>query len=398
MTIRKWGWTSALVASAFMATACPDSKDDSSLPADSGIPPDAGQLALILNPVPSARSLDEGSTFTFQATLNRAPDADIEVTASSNDESALTVAPATATLNASNFDMPITITVTAPQDDDATNETVTITVAATSLGEQTFEVTVRDDDTQRLIVASTRVTVMEGGMETVAVSLNAQPDSDYEVMVANDNPTKIGASPTTLTFTSANWNMPQDLTVSGTDDNDIAEERGTLTLSGDGVDNALIDVTVRDDDMLAVNGAPMNVTVVEGSTTSFSISLASAPTMPVSISIDSDDNAIARATPARLSFTPQNFDQPQEVTITGVQDNNVADDTTTMRINGAGPEVSFTVNVTDDDTQALVVAPATLTIAEGGAAASGMIAVRLAFQPSADVQVTRPPPTRWPPR
>jgi hypothetical protein len=53
---------------------------------------------------------------------------------------------------------------------------------------------------------------------------------------------------------------------------------------------------------------------------SFSVALDSEPTAPVEVAIESSDPTEASVDPDVLTFTPEDWDQPQTVTVTGIQD------------------------------------------------------------------------------
>uniref|UniRef100_UPI001CFF5082 hypothetical protein n=1 Tax=Microseira wollei TaxID=467598 RepID=UPI001CFF5082 len=71
--------------------------------------------------------------------------------------------------------------------------------------------------------------ITEGGAtDTYEIVLTSQPTAD--VTIAINNGTQTGTSPTSLTFTSANWNTPQTVTVSAINDN-VAEGNHSGTIS-----------------------------------------------------------------------------------------------------------------------------------------------------------------------
>ena len=106
----------------------------------------------------------------------------------------------------------------------------------------------------------TDLTVDENGPDTGSISfvLNTQPAADVTFSISNDG--ECSVSPPSLTFTPNapfNWNVPQTITISGTDDADI---EGThtceLTVNGavsadanyNGLTTTLSDVSVADDE------------------------------------------------------------------------------------------------------------------------------------------------------
>src|SRR6185295_14486284 len=62
------------------------------------------------------------------------------------------------------------------------------------------------------------VTSEAGGAASFTVVLDSQPTADVVVAVASSNTAEGTLAVTDLTFTSANWNTPQTVTVTGVDD------------------------------------------------------------------------------------------------------------------------------------------------------------------------------------
>ncbi|MFK5951966.1 MAG: cadherin-like domain-containing protein, partial [Desulfobacterium sp.] len=70
-----------------------------------------------------------------------------------------------------------------------------------------------------------------------------------------------------------------------------------------------------------VLGAVIGDTTEDGETATFTITLASPPLADVTIEISSSDTTEGSVFPATLTFTPENWDLPVSVTITGIDDN-----------------------------------------------------------------------------
>jgi hypothetical protein len=62
------------------------------------------------------------------------------------------------------------------------------------------------------------VTTEAGGTATFSVSLATQPTANVTIPVSTGDPTEGTVSTTLLTFTPANWNLPQVVTITGVDD------------------------------------------------------------------------------------------------------------------------------------------------------------------------------------
>ncbi|RXF55119.1 hypothetical protein EG867_16670, partial [Enterococcus faecalis] len=110
------------------------------------------------------------------------------------------------------------------------------------------------------------------------------------------------------------------------------------------------------------------------------------------VDLVSNNTAVATINIAQLTFTTANYNVPQTITVTGVDNNTVPDASTTisLAVNDAlsydgydGITATVSVNVTNDDLAGFIVAPLALTINEGGPA--GQFTIVLTAQPLADV-------------
>ena len=59
------------------------------------------------------------------------------------------------------------------------------------------------------------LTVQDGGNSTYTVQLSTQPTGDVTITVSSDNAALGTVSPTTITFTPSNWEIPQTVTITG---------------------------------------------------------------------------------------------------------------------------------------------------------------------------------------
>jgi hypothetical protein len=122
----------------------------------------------------------------------------------------------------------VTITVTGVDDhviDPATAYTVTVT---TSSANTTFDqlpipavhLTNLDNDTAGVAFSKTvgLRTTESGGTDTVLVSLTTQPSQPVTLNFSSSNPAEVQVSPASLTFSSGNWFVQQQITLRGVDD------------------------------------------------------------------------------------------------------------------------------------------------------------------------------------
>ena len=289
----------------------------------------------------ATRAIEGRHPLPANVLLEAPPFEDVTVTFTADAD--ITVSPSTLTFTPENWDTEQSIVVTAV--DDATVESdevhsLVATTASTDTGYQgvtdSMSYTILDNDSPRVFLATTNFTgtVREGGLTaTRQVSLGKAPTSNVTVTLASDKG-GLAFSPTTLTFTPANFATPQTVTISAIDDDTI---EGSIThavtatsASSDpsysGVVSASTSITENiDNDVATVTFTLSGFTneVTEGgSGDTFQVKLGSAPAANVTIafSTDSDCAADITFTPTSLTFTPANGKTNQTVTLAAVND------------------------------------------------------------------------------
>jgi subtilisin-like proprotein convertase family protein len=178
----------------------------------------------------------------------------------------------------------------------------------------------------------------------VTVALDTQPTANVQIPVSVSDPAQInsltinGLSANTLTFTPANWNVPQGILVSVNDDALYnPDHEFTIVLdaatgsdpnyAGLNADDAT--VVVRDNEQAIVFAAPADRTVSEaGDTGYFQVRLGAQPQGTVYVQMDSLDTTEGTVSPAVLTFTPENWNVLQQVNVFGVNDDLVDGDQT----------------------------------------------------------------------
>ena len=143
------------------------------------------------------------------------------------------------------------------------------------------------------------------------------------------------AVPVSFVFTTSNWNQPRTVTVRGVEDEDTNDETVTVThrSSGGGYGSVTgtVTVTVTDDDTQApaLVFSPQQLSVDEGDTATYRLSLATQPTAAVTVAVSSGDTG-ALAVPVSFVFTTSNWNQPRTVTVRGVEDEDTNNETVTV--------------------------------------------------------------------
>ena len=113
----------------------------------------------------------------------------------------------------------------------------------------------------------------------------------------------------------------------------------TLPISGENLtygDPATTLVTIVDDDTPGMTITPRTLDVDEGATATYTVKLNGPPTGEVTVAITSDDTGAATVSPASLTFTPTDWNTPQTVTVTGVEDSDRDDEIVTLSNDPSG--------------------------------------------------------------
>ena len=345
---------------------------------------------------PTALTIAEGDQHSYRVVLDTRPAGNVTITPTSDDENIATVSPTTLTFTPHNWDTPQTITVATARDDDHDDESVTIRQAVSGYGviiAHNVHITVRDGDDAGVTVAPTKLTVKEGDEKTYKVVLNTRPAGNVTITPTSDDENIATVSPTTLTFTPHNWDTPQTITVTAEHDDD--HEDGSVTIrqavSGYSVIIAHnVHITVRDDDTAGVTVTPTRLTVKEGDQNTYKVVLDTRPTNDVTITPTSGDENVATASPATLTFTPDNWNRPQKITATGIDDDDAYTESIffSHAVSGYGDVTTASgvlITVDDDDSAGVTVKPTALTITEGDKSAYKIV---LDTRPANDVTVT----------
>ena len=282
----------------------------------------------------------EGTAATFTLTASSAPAANLTVTVTVTDSGNFIAgaAPTTVTIAAS----ATTATLMVPTMADSINEANGMITATVETGtgytvdatNNSASVTVNDDDDAGVTVTPLALTVPEdGSTDTYTLVLDTLPTADVTIAVESDTATVATVSSATLSFTTANWNTPQTVTVTGVnDDVDNPGNERTASLShtpastdsdynGGAITIASVSVTVTDDDVAGVSVVPTMITVDDAGsgTADYTVVLDSRPTAVVTITPTSGDTGLATVSGA-LSFAPAAWNVAQTVTVTGVDD------------------------------------------------------------------------------
>jgi len=307
-----------------------------------------------------------------------------------------------------------TITLTTVHDTVAeANETIVVDIQSvangTESGAQQVTATIADDDTPGIAVspAFKLVTTESGGIAAFSMVLTGRPTADVVVSLSSSDTTEVNVGPASVRFTPDNWSMAQTVTVSGVndfiDDGNVSCTIVTAAaVSADpayqGLDPADVAVMNVDDDAAGISITPTAglATTEAGGTASFTIVLTSQPAASVTVGLTSSDTSEGTISASRVSFDAENWNVPQTVTVTGVDDpvadGDVAYTIVTARATSSDrkydrldPADVSMVNTSDDIAGISIAAAAGLMTSEAGGRASFTIV--LTSQPVSNVEI-----------
>ncbi|MCY3999288.1 MAG: autotransporter domain-containing protein [Bacteroidetes bacterium] len=222
------------------------------------------------------------------------------------------------------------------------------------------------DRTETGITAPSVLPVTEGIRESFPVALTAQP-YDRVSLVITEGTGKLDITPTTLSFTSQDWNQPKPVELLSPDDEAIDQYppvNVTLTANGGGYVNVIHPMTVQITDQSSPNlvVTPRSLTLEEQETESFEIRLNTQPSGPVTVRISPThgQSYLESLTQSSLTFDASNFEDYQTVVVTAKKDNDSNDESETITISATGggyssaPLVTVDVNIIDIDPEIFI--------------------------------------------
>ena len=350
-----------------------------------------------LSVTPSEVAEDAGATdLTVTATLvdGDARGADTEV--------ALSISGVTAT-ETDDFTAQTGVTLTIPAGQMSHTATLTLTPVDDTIRESAEQVAVRGDSASAgLPVSGVRVTIADDDADATAITLSVDRDTIPEdggaqqltVTGSLDGDTRSVDTRVTLTIsgqtaTESDYTaLPATLLIragrqEGTatvvldpTDDDIDEPDETLEVSGQARSVSTrqarsqrsapqpplavsgVQVTITDDDTAGVTVTPTTFTVLEGSSSNYTVVLDSQPTADVTVSVSLPNGSDLSVWTTSLTFTASNWNLAQTVTVTAAEDDDLDDDgtvtighpvTSTDSLYAAVTADSVTVTVNDDD-------------------------------------------------
>jgi PGF-pre-PGF domain-containing protein len=356
--------------------------------------------ALLVTESDGATSVHEsGTTDAFDVVLATEPLGEVVLSITSADPGEAVVDTTTLTFGPGNWSEVQTVTVTGIDDDAADGDqdvAIAIGVLDAPSGDK-YElvadaivvVTILDDDVPGFTILETGADTSvgeDGSQDTFNMTLHSEPVGLVVLNISSDDDTEVAVLNNTLTFGPGNWSVPQTVTVVGVDDADRdGDQVVNVTVAVDVVASDLgyaavaaqaAAVTNADDEsgggsgggggggggtggiprLLLPGGQPTTFETEEGTTepVTLEVRLDSRPVHDVVLEPQADDPRLVFV-PARLVFTPHDWDQVQTLTVYVLDDFAVSGAATsvTIRLVDSGAHhvdpIQLTLHVLDDD-------------------------------------------------
>ena len=244
-------------------------------------------------------------------------------------------------------------------------------------------VTITDDDEEQAVsveFGAGTYTVTEGRSVEVVVMLSTDAGQELVIPLSVEN--QGGVSNTdysvadSVTFVSGE--TQQTLVLAATQDTIDDDTESIVVGFGTLPDGVVVGsvststVTITDDDVQEVIVSPGTLEVAEGESATYMVVLATEPAESVTISVNDPTNPDITTDPQTLTFTVDNWDQAQMVTVNTLHDDDPEDETgeVTHELNGDAhhsmdpPTVMVTVRDDDPDCEGATIWCATVEFAD----------------------------------
>ena len=225
----------------------------------------------------SGNTTEAGGQSTFTVQLNTEPTAEVTIGVASSDTTEGTVSTTSLVFGPVNYDTPQTVTATGIDDliDDG-DAGYTIRLAPATSNDNIYDgmnprdvaVVNEDDDSAGITVSETAGSTQvdeTGTTDQFTVVLDAQPAGNVVLDVSSGDEGEATVAPASLTFTSANWDTPRTVTVTGIDDilHD-GQQIATITVGVDQAASSAEYAAAADETVDAVNAGQPDFDGVSG--------------------------------------------------------------------------------------------------------------------------------------
>jgi ELWxxDGT repeat protein len=297
--------------------------------------------SVLISPQASSVTSESGGISTLTVVLTTQPSADVKINLISSDPNEGAPSSDSLTFTPDNWSIAQTFSVRGV-DDAIDDGNILYSIHSTAISDdpayndlKIADVTLSnsDDDSAGMLISPSNglFTSEPGGSATFSTVLTSQPLADVRINLVSTHSAEGSPSSPSITFTQTNWHIPQTVTVTGVDDdaNDGDVAYAILTAAAissdpsyDGLNAEDVQLTNINDDIADITLSTTGglVTTEGGGSATFSMVLDTAPKAEVHIGLSSSDPGEGTPSFSALTFTPENWNIPQIVTVTGVDD------------------------------------------------------------------------------
>jgi hypothetical protein len=282
-----------------------------------------------------------------------------------------------------NVEQELVVTINKP-DDGVADGDVSVEITLTNVENSTsiapikvIYVVIRDDESLAANISYADEFFYEDGSITIDVSLNAEPISNVVLSVDPTQSSRV-SSITPLTFTTTDWATPQQITLSGVN-NDVFNSPETIDLSfsftsgGGGANNVSYDYQEKRtftmyDASKAIFVESNSLTITEGLTESFDISLSTRPVGNNTLTFSSGSHI---GNIASIIFDTTNWSNNQTIAIPTIVSDYAVNQNDTLVISSdvAGFDtVSIPIIITNTTVADMTLSVSDISVNEAGSA------------------------------
>ena len=217
-----------------------------------------------------------------------------------------------------------------------------------------------------MTISKAALEIEEGSSDTYTVVLDTEPAGEVTVTIGGVADTDVSLDKTVLTFSDQDWDTAQTVTVTAGQDDDAVDEAEVIithTVSStddstyQGVTADSVAVTITDDDSVGVTVSKAALEIEEGASDTYTVVLDTEPAGDVTVTIGGVADTDVSLDKTILTFSDQDWDTPQTVTVTAEHDDDAVDE--------AVVTITHTVSSTDDtDYDGLTAAGVAVTITD----------------------------------
>jgi len=263
--------------------------------------------------------------------------------------------------------------------DGNVNAEIKLESTDTPVTQKTLYVVIRDDESLAANISYDDDFFYEDGSIVIDVSLNAEPVSNVDLSVVPTQSGRVSISSTPIVFTPTDWATPQQITLSGVNNNvfnapETIDLSFSFTSGGGGANNVSYDYQEKRtftmyDASKAIFVESNSITITEGSTGSFDISLSTRPVGDNTLTFSTSSSYIGSIAP--IIFDTTNWSNNQTIAVPTIESDYAVDlnDTLVISSDVAGfDDVSIPITITNTTVANMTLSVTELSVNEGGQA------------------------------